>query len=237
MHIKVFTLFPEMFPGSLGYSITGRALQEGKWSLDAVNIRDYAFDKHKSVDDTAFGGGPGMVMRADVLDAALHANYQDARPKALIYLSPRGVPLCQDRAKDLAKCPQIGLLCGRFEGVDQRLLDVWQFEEVSIGDYVLTGGEQAAMVLIDACVRLLPGVIGCEQSLDEESFSSGLLEYPQYTRPRVWKDLEVPEILASGHHEKIARWRREQAEQLTRQRRPDLWARYEERLQKKGNEQ
>ena len=223
--IKIFTLYPEIFPGPLQYSLVGRALQEKKWSLETVNIRDFAFDRHKTVDDTACGGGPGMVMRADVIDRALKFHYP-VFSKSLIYLSPRGIPLTQEYVKKLAQRPSVGLLCGRFEGVDQRVLDAWEFEEVSIGDFLLTGGELPAMALIDACVRVLPGVIGSAESLEEESFSQGLLEYPQYTRPRVWEGREVPDILLQGHHEQIRRWRQAQAEEITRVRRPDLWKKY-----------
>lgn len=230
--VKVFSLYPEMFPGPLQYSLVGRALQDGKWLLDVINIRDFAFDRHKTVDDTVCGGGPGMVMRPDVVDRALKFHYQTP-PKSLIYLSPRGIPLTQERVKELAQSASLGLLCGRFEGVDQRLLEAWKFEEVSVGDYVLTGGELPAMTLIDACVRILPGIVGAAESLEEESFSQGLLEYPQYTRPRVWEGREVPHVLLQGHHEHIRRWRQAQAEELTRVRRPDLWQEYCERREKK----
>jgi tRNA (guanine37-N1)-methyltransferase len=233
MRFKVFTLFPELFPGPLSASLVGKGLANGIWRLEAINIREYALDKHRSVDDTAFGGGPGMVFRPDVLDRALRANYPE-KPEALIYLSPRGKPLQQKHVKELAKLTEIGLLCGRFEGVDQRVLDAWDIEEVSIGDFVLSGGEIPAMVLIDACVRLLPEVLGCEESLVEESFSSGLLEYPQYTRPQEWDGREVPEVLRSGHHEKIKAWRQAMAEKITQERRPDLWQAYLDQKQRKG---
>lgn len=226
LHIKVFTIFPDLFPGPLAESLTGRALKEDLWQLDAVNLRDFASDKHKSVDDTPFGGGAGMVMRPDVLDRAFEACYQNERPGAFLYMSPKGAPLTQARVKELAKQPSIGLLCGRFEGVDQRVLDAWAIEEVSIGDFVMTGGEIPAMCLVDSVVRLLPGVVGSPESLEEESFSHGLLEYPQYTRPRLWKGVSVPEVLLEGHHEKIKTWRREMAEKITRERRPDLWHKY-----------
>lgn len=229
---RVLTLFPEMFPGPLGHSLAGKALAAGLWSLEAVDIRYFAGDKHRSVDDAAFGGGPGLVMRPDVIDAALAAvtgaiGPDRARPadEPLIYLSPRGRPLTQERVRALAAAPRVTLLCGRYEGVDQRVLDAWSVEEVSIGDYVLSGGEPAAIVLIDACVRLLPGVMGDAETLAEESFEGGLLEYPQYTRPQEWRGRKVPEVLASGHHENIRAWRRAQAEAATRERRPDLWAR------------
>jgi tRNA (guanine37-N1)-methyltransferase len=229
LKVKIFTIFPELFPGPLGTSIVGRAREQSLWQLEAVNIRDYATDKHRTVDDMSFGGGPGMVIRADVIDAALEAQYGKNKPGALIYMSPRGKSLAQERVKELAKVEQIGVLCGRFEGVDQRVLDHWEFEELSLGDYVLSGGEIAAYALIDACVRLLPGVVGEPASLEDESFSHGLLEYPQYTRPREWKDCKVPEVLLSGNHQLIQRWRQEKSEELTRHRRPDLWQKYIER--------
>ncbi|WP_142849622.1 tRNA (guanosine(37)-N1)-methyltransferase TrmD [Telmatospirillum sp. J64-1] len=219
----LLTIFPEMFPGPLGLSLAGRALAEGKWALETVDIRDYASDKHRSVDDTPFGGGPGMVMRPDVLDAAIRAK-RGSGP--LIYMTPRGRVLTQQRVRELAEEPGVTILCGRFEGVDQRLLEAHAVEEVSIGDFVLSGGEPAAMILMDAVVRLLPGVMGKEESLSEESFERGLLEYPHYTRPAEWQGRAVPEVLLSGHHEKIRAWRLRQAEEVTRQRRPDLWGRY-----------
>jgi tRNA (guanine37-N1)-methyltransferase len=220
----VLTLFPETFPGSLGLSLAGKALQDGTWTLETLDIRDFATDRHRSVDDTPAGGGAGMVMRADIAAAAIDAGRASAAPGTpAIYLSPRGTPLTQARAAELAKGPGVLLLCGRFEGIDQRVLEARDIEEISIGDYVLSGGELAAQVLIDACVRLLPGVAGNEVSLDDESFTSGLLEYPHYTRPRDWEGRAIPEILLSGDHEKIAKWRREQAEALTKARRPDLW--------------
>jgi tRNA (guanine37-N1)-methyltransferase len=220
----VLTLFPEMFPGALGMSLAGKALAEGTWTLNTIDIRDFATDKHRSVDDTPTGGGAGMVMRADVAAAAIDAARADAEPGTpTLYLSPRGTPLTQERARALAEGPGVLLLCGRFEGVDQRMLDARDVEEISIGDYVLSGGELAAQVLIDACVRLLPGVAGNEGSLAEESFASGLLEYPHYTRPREWEGRSIPDVLLSGDHEKIAKWRRDQAEALTKARRPDLW--------------
>jgi len=220
----VLTLFPEMFPGALGLSLAGKALSDGTWALDTIDIRDFATDKHRSVDDTPAGGGAGMVMRADIAAAAIDAGSAKAAPGTpALYLSPRGTPLTQRRARELAQGPGVLLLCGRFEGVDQRVLDARDIEEISIGDYVLSGGELAAQVLIDACVRLLPGVAGNEVSLDDESFTSGLLEYPHYTRPREWEGRAIPDVLLSGDHEKIAKWRREQAEALTKARRPDLW--------------
>jgi len=220
----VLTIHPQMFPGPLGESLSGRALGDGLWALEAINIRDFAIDKHGSVDDTPAGGGPGMIMRADVVGAAIDAARAKHPALPLIYLSPRGKPLTQARVRNLSAGPGALLLCGRFEGVDQRVLDARGAEEISIGDYVLSGGELPAMVLIDACVRLLPGVIGQRASLADESFESGLLEYPQYTRPRVWEGREIPEVLMSGDHNRIARWRREQALALTRARRPDLLA-------------
>jgi len=218
-HATVFTLFPSMFPGPLGQSLAGRALSAELWRLEVRDIRDAATDRHRTVDDTPFGGGAGMVMRPDVLDAAIGPD--DGRP--LLYLSPRGQPLTQDRVRALAAGPGARLVCGRYEGVDQRVLDARGVEEVSIGDYVLSGGELPALVLLDACVRLLPGVMGAEASGEDESFSAGLLEYPHYTRPAEWCGRAVPDILLSGHHAAIAAWRRTQAEQITRTRRPDLW--------------
>lgn len=220
----VLTLFPEMFPGALGLSLAGKTLSDRKWALDTVDIRNFATDKHRSVDDTPAGGGAGMVMRADIAALAIDAARADAEPGTpVIYLSPRGTPLTQARAHRLAQGPGVLLLCGRFEGIDERVLEAREIEEMSIGDYVLSGGELAAQVLIDACVRLLPGVAGNEGSLAEESFASGLLEYPHYTKPRDWEGRLIPEVLLSGDHKKIAEWRREQAEGLTKARRPDLW--------------
>ncbi len=223
---RVLTLFPEMFPGPLGLSLSGKALTEGAWKLETLDIRDFARDKHRTVDDTPFGGGPGMVMRSDVVDAAIEAATVDDPMARLIHLSPRGRPLSQARVRDLAAGPGVTLLCGRYEGIDERVLRARAIEECSLGDFVLSGGELAAMVLIDACVRLLPGVIGSVESLCEESFETGLLEYPQYTRPREWNGLAVPDVLLSGDHEKIRTWRRARAEEVTRERRPDLWTRY-----------
>jgi tRNA (guanine37-N1)-methyltransferase len=224
------TIFPEMFPGPLGSSLAGKALAEGKWALSVIDIRDFATDKHRSVDDTPAGGGAGMVMRADIAAASIDAARASMPADApTIYLSPRGAQLTQARVRELSAGPGVILLCGRFEGVDQRALDARKVEEVSIGDYVLSGGELAAQVLIDACVRLLPGVAGNEVSLAEESFASGLLEYPHYTRPRDWEGLAIPDVLLSGDHERIAEWRREQAEKITRERRPDLWEKLKRR--------
>ena len=219
---SVLTIFPDMFPGPLGASLAGRARDKGIWSLDPVDLRDYATDKHRTVDDTPAGGGPGMVMKPDVIARAIDAVAADARPRLL--MSPRGTPLTQARVAALAQGPGVVLLCGRFEGVDERVIAGRGLEEVSIGDYVLAGGELAAMVLVDACVRLLPGVMGREGSLAEESFADGLLEYPQYTRPQVWEDRPIPDALVGGDHGKVAAWRREAAERLTQARRADLWA-------------
>jgi tRNA (guanine37-N1)-methyltransferase len=214
-----------MFPGPLGQSIAGQALEAGAWALETVDIRDFARDKHRSVDDTPFGGGPGMVMRPDVVDAAIAAALADDRGP-VVYLSPRGRPLTQAVAHELAARPTLTLLCGRYEGVDERVLEARQVEEISLGDFVLSGGEPAAIALIDAVVRLLPGVVGAPATLEEESFERGLLEYPHYTRPAEWQGRGVPEVLLSGHHEKIRTWRLAHAEAITRSRRPDLWARY-----------
>lgn len=223
MKVKVLTIFPEIFPGFLGYSLTGKALNEGKWSIETVNIRDYAFDKHGSVDDTPCGGGAGMVMRPDVLGAAVKANHQSGR---IIYMSPRGEPLTQSKVRELSKEENLTVICGRFEGVDERVLEAFQVEEISIGDYILTGGEQAALIMLDAVIRLLPGVLGNENSLNEESFENCLLEHPQYTRPVDWEGMKVPEVLMSGHHQNIARWQLEQAIEVTKKRRPDLYQKY-----------
>jgi tRNA (guanine37-N1)-methyltransferase len=218
----VLTIFPEMFPGLLGASLAGKALREGIWRLETVDIRDFARDKHRSVDDAPFGGGPGMVMRPDVVDAAI-AGAGGSGP--LVYLTPRGRLLDQQRVRALAEGPGVRLLCGRFEGVDERVLQAREVEEVSLGDFVLSGGEPAAIALLDACVRVLPGVVGAAESLAEESFEQGLLEYPHYTRPQVWQERAVPEALLSGHHEKIRAWRLARAEEVTKERRPDLWQR------------
>ena len=219
----VLTIFPEMLPGPLAHSLAGKALRAGIWRLETVDIRDFASDKHRSVDDAPFGGGPGMVMRPDVLDAAI-AGSGGVEPPLL--LSPRGRPLDQARVRGLAAGPGVTLICGRFEGVDERVIEARAIEEVSLGDFVLSGGEPAAIALIDACVRLLPGVVGCAAALEEESFAAGLLEYPHYTRPQVWQGRAVPEVLVSGNHAEIAAWRRSQAERVTRERRPDLWRRH-----------
>jgi tRNA (guanine37-N1)-methyltransferase len=221
---RVLTLFPEMFPGPLGQSLAGKALEAGRWRLETIDIRDFAQGRHASVDDAPFGGGPGMVMRPDVIDAALEATAMAGEPA--IYLSPRGRVFDQALAAELAARPGVTLLCGRYEGIDERVLEARAVEEVSLGDFVLSGGEPAAIALIDAVVRLLPGVMGAPEGLDEESFAAGLLEYPHYTRPAEWQGRSVPEVLLSGHHEKIRAWRRERSEAITRARRPDLWAAY-----------
>jgi tRNA (guanine37-N1)-methyltransferase len=221
---SVLTIFPEVFPGPLGASLAGKALLAGTWSLAVTDIRSFATDKHRSVDDTPAGGGPGMVMKADVLARAIDAVATDERPRLL--LSPRGGPLTQSHVENLAAGAGVVLLCGRFEGIDERIIAGRGLEEVSVGDYVLSGGEIAAMALIDACVRLLPGVMGTAASGTEESFTGGLLEYPQYTRPQVWEGRSIPDVLLSGDHAKIAAWRRAEAERLTKERRPDLWERY-----------
>ena len=225
---KVLTLFPEMFPGLLAHSLAGMALADRLWSLDAINIRDFATDRHKTVDDTPFGGGPGMVMRADVVDAAIEGVENADAP--LVYLTPRGAALSQDVAASLAEGPGVTLICGRYEGIDQRVLEARDVTEISLGDFVLSGGEPAALALLDACVRLLPGVMGAEASLEEESFARGLLEYPHYTRPAEWCGRKVPDVLLSGHHQNICAWRMEQAEIITQARRPDLWDRYQKDL-------
>jgi len=224
---SVLTIFPEMFPGPLGQSLAGKALVSGLWSLDVIDIREHATDKHRSVDDTPAGGGPGMVMKADVLARAVDAAEAASRPRIL--MSPRGAPLTQSRVEALAAGQGVLVLCGRFEGIDQRLIEARELEEISVGDYVLSGGEIGAMALIDACVRLRPGVMGKEASGADESFSGGLLEYPHYTRPALWEGRPIPEVLLSGDHGKIDAWRRAEAEKLTRQRRPDLWAAHQNR--------
>ena len=221
----VVTLFPESFPGALGMSICGKALDRGIWALKTLDIRDFAVDRHKTVDSSPYGGGPGMVLRPDVLDRTLEA-ISDV-PGRRICLSPRGRRFDQAFAKELAHEPGVVLVCGRYEGIDQRVIEAREMEEVSLGDFVLTGGEIAAQALLDATVRLLPGVIGSEQGLDEESFEDGLLEYPQYTHPKIWKGRSVPEVLLSGNHKKIAEWKKQQSELVTRNYRPDLWEAYE----------
>ena len=227
--VSVLTIFPDMFPGPLGGSLAGRALASGLWALEALDIRAYATGRHRSVDDTPAGGGPGMVMRVDVLARAIDAvsGPDDRRPRLL--MSARGIPLTQAWVETLAGGPGAVILCGRFEGVDERVIESRGLEEVSLGDYVLAGGEIGAMALIDACVRLIPGVMGTQASAADESFARGLLEYPQYTRPQVFEGRAIPEVLSSGDHAKIAAWRRARAAELTRERRPDLWAKYSTR--------
>jgi tRNA (guanine37-N1)-methyltransferase len=225
---SVLTIFPEIFPGPLGASLAGKALAAGTWSLEVIDIRTFATDRHRSVDDTPAGGGPGMVMKPEVLARAIDATATDARPRLL--LSARGAPLTQTRVEALCRGAGAILVCGRFEGVDERVIAARGLEEVSIGDYVLSGGEIAAMALIDACVRLLPGVMGAAHSAAEESFAGGLLEYPQYTRPQLWEGRPIPEVLLSGDHAKIAAWRRGEAERLTSERRPDLWRTFLQRF-------
>lgn len=243
IHINILTLFPDMFPGPLGQSLLGDALEKGKWHLNTVNIRDYATDKHKTVDDTPFGGGAGMVMKPDVVEAAITAL---PNPGKIIYMSPRGQTLTQKRAQELAQQlaqpdAAITLLCGRYEGIDQRVLDAYQIEELSIGDYVLMGGEVAAMVTLEAVLRLIPGFIGNHETLSEESFSNSLLEYPHYTRPSKWFDRQgilwdTPPVLLSGHHAAIHAWRQAQAENLTQEQRPDLWVKYLTERQNQNDE-
>ena len=230
MKANILTLYPEMFPGCLGYSLIGKALADKKWDMVVTNIRDFSDNAYKSVDDTPFGGGAGMVMRADVLDRALTAVHHKG---PIFYLSPRGKVFNQAVAAEWAKMDEITFICGRFEGVDQRVLDKWQVQEISIGDCVLSGGEPALITMLDATVRLIDGVLGNAESIMEESFSNGLLEYPQYTKPQNWQDREVPEVLVSGHHEKIREWRLNESEQLTKTRRPDLYEKY--LATKKGN--
>jgi tRNA (guanine37-N1)-methyltransferase len=226
---QILTLYPEMFPGPLGISLAGRALEEGKWSCSAIHIRDFATDKHRTVDDTPAGGGAGMVLRADILSAAVgHA--VAAQPLApILAMTPRGAPITQSRIRELASGPGVTIICGRFEGFDERLFDAHpEIEQVSMGDIILSGGEIGALMLLDACIRLLPGVMGATSSGDEESFEQGLLEYPHYTRPNDWEGRMIPEVLRSGDHAKIAAWRKQQAEEATRLRRPDLWGRYKD---------
>jgi tRNA (guanine37-N1)-methyltransferase len=230
----VLTMFPEAFPGPLGVSLIGTAWREqGLWALETVDIRDFSKDKRGFLDDTPAGGGPGQVMRADVIASALDSVERRARP--LLYMSARGRPLTQARVKEWAQGPGLIVLCGRFEGVDQRVIEARRFEEVAVGDAVLAGGEAAALVAIEACVRLVPGVLGQAESLSEESFEDGLLEHPQYTRPRTFEGLDIPEVLLSGHHAEIGKWRQARREETTRERRPDLWARHPANQQAKGD--
>ena len=220
---QILTLYPEMFPGPLGTSLAGRAMEEGKWSCDPIQMRDFATDKHGSVDDTPAGGGAGMVLRADVLGSAVDYAMERQPDAPVIAMTPRGKPLTQARVREIASGPGVTILCGRFEGFDERIFDARPIEQVSIGDYILSGGEMGALVLLDACIRLLPGVMGASSSGDDESFETGLLEYPQFTRPQKWEGRIIPEILRSGDHAKIAAWRKQRAEEDTRLRRPDLW--------------
>lgn len=227
MKVHVLTLFPQMFPGPLGVSLAGKALEKGLWTLEAHNIRDHSFDRHGTVDDTPFGGGPGMVMRPDVVHRAIEASANKCHNPRFVYMTPKGAPLTQERVKDFSvSARDLVVLCGHYEGIDQRVIDTWNFEEVSVGDYILSGGEMAALVFLDSIIRLIPGVMGHEESHREESFSDNLLEYPHYTRPQIWNDLSVPEVLLSGHHKNIRAWRQEQSELITQARRPDLWERY-----------
>jgi tRNA (guanine37-N1)-methyltransferase len=226
---SVLTLFPEMFPGVLGHSLLGKALQKNIWSLDVRDIREHGLGKHRTVDDTPSGGGPGMVMRADVACAAIDAARASNPDVPSIYLSPRGAPLTQARVRQLAAGPGAILLCGRFEGLDQRAIEARNLEEISLGDFVLAGGEIAAMALIEAAVRLIPGVLGAEASPDEESFSHGLLEYPQFTRPQSFEGRDIPDVLTGGNHKEIFKWRQGEAERLTKARRPDLWTLFEKK--------
>lgn len=234
---KVLTLFPSAFPGVLGESLTGKALQEGLWQLEAIDLRQFGLTKHRNVDDTPAGGGAGMVLRPDVLGKAIdHAMANTSAPRGgnwpLIYLSPRGKRMDQAMMQNLARCDGMTLLCGRFEGVDERVLEHYNVQEVSLGDFVMTGGELAAQALIDATVRLIPGVLGNQASTEEESFSSGLLEHPQYTRPAEWQGRKIPDVLMSGHHAKIAEWRQQMSEEITKARRPDLWQAYQDKKNK-----
>ncbi|MDF1803844.1 tRNA (guanosine(37)-N1)-methyltransferase TrmD [Thalassovita sp.] len=229
----IITLFPQAFPGVLGESLTGKALKDGKWQMETTDLREFGVGRHRNVDDTPAGGGAGMVLRPDVLGNAIEHAMQNATGNwPLVYLSPRGRRFDQQMARDWSQCDGITLLCGRFEGVDQRVLDHYNIQEVSLGDFVLTGGEIAAQAMIDATVRLLPSVLGNADSIEDESHSHGLLEHPQYTRPAEWNGLCIPEILMSGHHGKIAKWRQQTAEEITRQRRPDMWAAYEKSKRK-----
>lgn len=224
MKINILTLYPDMFPGYLGYSLAGKALADNKWSYRVINIRDFSTDAYKSVDDTPFGGGAGMVMKAETVDAALTS----IQPTGdIFYLSPRGKTFNQQMAYDFASCDEITFICGRFEGIDQRVLDKWNVKEISIGDFVLSGGEPALLTLLDATIRLIPSVMGNADSLNEESFSNNLLEYPHYTKPQIWNGVAVPDVLTSGHHANIQKWRREQSELITKTNRPDLFEKYQ----------
>lgn len=238
LHVKILTAYPDMFPGALSHSVVGNALKEKKWTLDIINLHNFGFDERKSIDDEPFGGGPGMVIRPDVIEKALHSiNFSDDVKRCLLYMSPSGKPLKQSNLFEFIKFNQLVILCGRFEGVDQRAIDSLNFVEISIGDYVLSGGEIASQVLVEGCIRLLPGVLGQPESLLEESFSDNFLEYPQYTRPQVWRDSQnnehvVPKVLLSGHHEKIKEWKKNKSIEKTKLIRPDLF-----KLKKKEQEQ
>jgi tRNA (guanine37-N1)-methyltransferase len=225
-HAQILTLYPEMFPGPLGVSLAGRALAEGKWACDPIHIRDFATDKHRTVDDTPAGGGAGMVLRADILGLAIDHALDRAPDLPVIAMTPRGAPITQGRIRQIAAGPGATILCGRFEGFDERIFEARPIEQISMGDIILSGGEMGALMLLDACIRLLPGVMGAASSGDEESFESGLLEYPHYTRPIEWEGRRIPEVLRSGDHAKIAAWRKQRAEDDTRLRRPDLWERH-----------
>lgn len=225
---SILTLYPEMFPGPLGSALAGRALAQDKWQLETIQIRDFALDKHRMVDDTPAGGSAGMVMKPDVVARALdHAAASDSEPRPHILMSPRGQPLTQAKVRQLAQGTGAVILCGRFEGVDERVIEARNLEEISVGDYILSGGEAGALVLLDAIIRLLPGVMGNQQSGETESFETGLLEHPHYTRPQIWEGRAIPEVLTSGNHALIEKWRLEEAERITRERRPDLWQAYE----------
>jgi len=231
---QILTLFPEMFPGTLGLSLAGTGLKKGLWDLKTLDIRDFSDNKHRNVDDTPAGGGPGMVMRADVLGSAIDHARKEAEPSwPLVYLSPRGRKFDQEMAQEWQDAGGVTIVCGRFEGIDERVIEARGVTEVSLGDFILSGGEPAAIVMLDSVVRLLPGILGQSETLTEESFTSGLLEYPHYTRPSVWENRSIPEVLMSGHHKKIAEWRRGQAEEITRLRRSDLWSAYERDKKKK----
>lgn len=231
MKVNILTLYPDMFPGSLGHSLAGKALAEGTWEIRVTNLRNFATDAYKTVDDTPFGGGAGMVMKPEIIDSALKAVHK-AGP--IYYLSPRGAVFNQATAQEWARAPEMTFICGRFEGMDERLFAQWPIQEISLGDFVLSGGEPALLAMLDATVRLIPSVLGNPDSLAEESFASGLLEYPHYTKPAVWEGLAVPEVLTSGHHENIRAWRRARAEEITQTRRPDLWTKYLAQHNKKG---
>ncbi|WND01830.1 tRNA (guanosine(37)-N1)-methyltransferase TrmD [Temperatibacter marinus] len=225
---NILTIFPDMFPGYLGMSLAGKGLKNGLWRLKTLDIRDFSDNKHRNVDDTPAGGGPGMVMRADILAQAIDASVKDlGSEKPIVYMSPRGKHFNQKMAEEWLHAGGVSVLCGRFEGVDERVLEARNIQEVSLGDFILSGGEPAAMAMLDSVIRMIPGVMGKQETLDEESFAAGLLEYPQYTRPSVWEGREIPEVLTSGNHKKVAEWRLEQSEKITRLRRPDLWSTYE----------